>query len=107
DPDLVEWDYGSYEGKRTADIRKERPGWLLFRDGCPGGESFEAVGARADRVVARLRSGTGDAIVFSHGHFLRILAVRWLGLPVPQARHFMLSAGSLSILTYEHTLDES
>ncbi len=73
DAELVEWDYGEYEGKRTADIRKERPGWYLFRDGCPGGESLDAVGARADRVIARLRGVGGDVLLFSHGHFLRVL----------------------------------
>src|SRR5437763_13547469 len=80
DPDLVEWNYGAYEGRKTADIRKERPDWHLFRDGCPGGESVQAVGARADRVLARLRAAGGDVLVFSSGRFLRVLAARWLGL---------------------------
>lgn len=106
DADLVEWNYGEYEGKRTADIRKERPGWSLFRDGCPGGETFEAVGARADRVIGRLRAMGGDVLVFSHSHFLRILAARWLGLPVTAGRYFLLTTASLSILSYEHTPDE-
>ena len=106
DPELVEWNYGAYEGKTTADIRKERPDWVLFRDGCPGGESFEAVGARADRVIARLRAVGGNVLLFSHSHFLRILAARWLGLPVTVGRYFLLTTASLSILSYEHTLQE-
>ena len=106
DADLQEWDYGQYDGRRTADIRQERPGWSLFRDGCPGGESVEAVGARADRVMARLRAVDGDVLVFSHGHFLRVLAARWLGLPAGAGRHFVLSTAALSILGYEHTQDE-
>jgi len=106
DPDLLEWDYGQYEGRRTADIRQERPGWDLFRDGCPGGESVEAVGARADRMLARLRAVEGKVVVFSHGHCLRVLAARWLGLPVGAAHHFVLSTAALSILGYEHTRDE-
>jgi broad specificity phosphatase PhoE len=106
DPDLQEWDYGQYEGRRTIDIRKERPGWYLFSDGCPGGESVEAVGARADRVVSRLRSIEGNILVFSHGHILRVLAARWLGLPAGEARLFLLSTAALSILGYEHALNE-
>jgi probable phosphoglycerate mutase len=106
DPDLQEWEYGQYEGRRTADIRQARPGWDLFRDGCPGGEAVEAVGARADRVLARLRAVEGNVVVFSHGHFLRVLAARWLGLPAGAARHFVLSTAALSILGYEHTRDE-
>jgi probable phosphoglycerate mutase len=106
DNELVEWDYGDYEGKRTADIRKERPGWYLFRDGCPNGETLDAVGARADRVLARLRAVGGDVLLFSHGHFLRVLGARWLGLPAPDARLLMLTTASLSILGYEHNLEE-
>ena len=106
DVDLQEWDYGQYEGQRTADIRQARPDWNLFRDGCPGGESVAAVGARADRVIARLRGVEGNVLVFSHGHFLRVLAARWLGLPAGAARHFVLSTAALSILGYEHTRDE-
>jgi broad specificity phosphatase PhoE len=104
--DLQEWDYGQYEGRRTADIRQERPGWDLFRDGSPGGESVEAVSARADRVIARLRGVEGNILVFSHGHFLRVLAARWLGLPAGAGRHFVLATAALSILGYEHTRDE-
>jgi broad specificity phosphatase PhoE len=105
-PELHEWDYGEYEGRRTADIHQERPGWYLFRDGCPGGESVAAVGARADRVIARLRAIDGHVLVFSHGHFLRVLAARWLGLPAGDARLFVLSTAGLSILGYEHNLEE-
>jgi broad specificity phosphatase PhoE len=105
-PDLQEWDYGQYEGWRTADIRQERPDWDLFRDGCPGGESVEAIGVRADHVVARLRAVDGDVLIFSHGHFLRVLAARWLGLSAGDARHFLLSTAALSILGYEHTRNE-
>ena len=106
DPALQEWDYGQYEGRRTTDIRQERPDWFLFRDGCPGGESVEVVGVRADHVIARLRTIDGNILVFSHGHFLRVLAARWLGLPAGDARHFVLSTAALSILGYEHTRDE-
>ncbi len=102
DPDLVEWDYGEYEGVRTADILARRPGWELFRDGCPRGESPAQVGARADRVVERLRSAGGDALLFSSGHFLRVLAARWLGLSPSAGRNFLLGTASLSILGYEH-----
>jgi broad specificity phosphatase PhoE len=105
-PELHEWDYGDYEGRRTADIRQERPGWDLFRDGGPGGESVAAVGARADWVIARLRAVDGHVLLFSHGHFLRVLAARWLGLPAGDARLFVVSTAALSILGYEHTLEE-
>jgi probable phosphoglycerate mutase len=106
DNDLVEWNYGEYEGKRTADIRKERPDWYLFRDGCPGGESPDAVGQRADRVLERLRAASGDVLVFSHGHILRVLGARWLGLPAADARLLLLTTASLSVLGYEHNLGE-
>ena len=106
DPELHVWDYGDYEGRRTADIRQERPGWYLFRDGCPGGESIAAIGARADRVIARLRTIDGNLLLFSHGHFLRVLTARWLGLPAGDARLFVLSTAALSMLGYEHTLEE-
>jgi probable phosphoglycerate mutase len=106
DPDLVEWHYGAYEGRTTADIRKERPDWQLFRDGCPGGESVTAVGARADRVIARWRAADGDVLVFSSGHFLRVVAVRWLGLDPSAGRYLLLSTATLSVLGYEHSRDE-
>jgi probable phosphoglycerate mutase len=102
DPDLVEWNYGQYEGRRTAEIRAERPDWQQFRDGCPGGESPDQIGARADRVVSRVRAVKGDVLVFSHGHFLRVLAPRWLGLDAAGGRYFLLDTASLSALGYEH-----
>ncbi len=100
--DLTEWDYGEYEGLTTAEIRRQRPGWSLFRDGCPGGESVAAVGARADRVIARLRSMPGHVLVFGHGHFFRVLAARWIGLLPGDASRFVLGTAALSILGYEH-----
>jgi probable phosphoglycerate mutase len=101
--DLVEWDYGEYEGRRTADIVKERPGWELFRDGCPGGESPQHISARADRVVQRVREVSGNVLLFTSGHVLRVVAARWLGLDVSvNCKFFMLSTASLSALGYEH-----
>jgi broad specificity phosphatase PhoE len=102
DPDLAEWDYGAYEGLRTADIQRERPGWHLFRDGCPGGETVVQVGARADRIVARARAADGDVLVFAHGHILRILAARWLGLPPADGQLFFLGTAAVGVLGYEH-----
>jgi broad specificity phosphatase PhoE len=106
DPELMEWDYGQFEGRTTAEIRQERPGWYLFRDGCPGGESVEAVGARADRVIARLRPVEGRTLLFGHSHFFRVLGARWLGLPPSDGRLLLLSTAALSILGYEHSRDE-
>ena len=106
DPDLVEWDYGRYEGLTTADIHKERPDWELFRDGCPGGESLTAVSARADRVIGRLRAVPGDVLLFSSGHFLRVLAARWLGVGAGLGRHLFLGTAALSVLGYEHNTSE-
>jgi probable phosphoglycerate mutase len=102
DHDLLEWNYGEYEGRRTAEIRAERPDWQLFRDGCPGGETPDEVGVRADRVVSRVRAVEGDVLLFSSGHFLRVLAARWLGLEPGAGRFFLLSTASLSALGYEH-----
>jgi broad specificity phosphatase PhoE len=107
DPDLAEWDYGRYEGRRTAEILAENPGWQLFRDGCPGGESPNEIGARADRVVARLRTIGADILIFSSGHILRVLAARWLGLDAGGGRYCMLGTASLSIIGYEHNLSEA
>ncbi|HEY1788297.1 MAG TPA: histidine phosphatase family protein [Verrucomicrobiae bacterium] len=104
DPDLVEWNYGDYEGLRSAEIHARRPDWNLFRDGCPGGESPAQAGARADRVVKRLREVNGDALVFSSGHFLRTLAARWLGLEPGGGRFFVLGTASLGALSYESSL---
>ena len=106
DPDLVEWSYGEYEGRVRADILSMHPGWQLFRDGCPGGEGPEEVGARADRVVARVRALGADALLFSSAHFLRVLAARWLGLRAAAGRHLLLRTASLSVLGYEHDLSE-
>jgi broad specificity phosphatase PhoE len=105
-PDLVEWNYGDYEGLRTVEIREKSPGWELFRDGCPGGESPEQVAARADRVLKRLRSLKGDLLLFSSGHFLRVLAARWIGIETYSARTLVLSTASLSALGYEHSLEQ-
>jgi broad specificity phosphatase PhoE len=99
--ELAEWDYGDYDGRTTAEIRAERPGWSLWSDGAPGGESAVEIGRRADRVIAELRAAQVDALVFGHGHQLRVLAARWLGLEPADGRLFALSTGSISILGYE------
>ena len=104
EPDLVEWNYGDYEGIRTAEIRKKRPDWALFRDGCPNGESPADVAARADRVVARICPIKDNVLIFSSGHFLRVFAVRWLGLEPLAGKYLMLDTASLSALSYEHDL---
>jgi broad specificity phosphatase PhoE len=104
DHNLLEWDYGQYEGLRSAEIHATRPDWQLFRDGCPGGESPADVGTRADLVVTGVREIDGNALLFSSGHFLRVLAARWLGLPPSGGRLFLLSTASLSALSYEHNL---
>jgi broad specificity phosphatase PhoE len=106
DRDLLEWNYGQYEGRRTREIQEERPGWQLFRDGCPGGETPDQVGARADRIVARARNVPGNVLLFSSGHFLRVLAARWLGLDAAAGRSFTLDTASLSTLGYEHDQSE-
>jgi broad specificity phosphatase PhoE len=100
--DAIEWNYGDYEGVRTADIQRNRPGWDLFRDGCPGGEAAAQVGARADRVIARIRATEGDVLLFSSAHFLRVLAARWLGLDPTGGRHFILGTAAVSVFGYEH-----
>jgi len=104
DADLLEWDYGDYEGRLTVDILKERPDWQLFRDGCPGGESPQQVAARADRVVDRLRAVSEDVLVFSSGHFLRMLATRWIGIAPINGKSLMLGTASLSALGYENSI---
>jgi broad specificity phosphatase PhoE len=106
EPDLYEWDYGKYEGRTTAEIHRERPDWQLFRDDVPGGETLAQVGARADRVIARLRAMGGNAILFSSGHILRVLAARWCGSEPQAAGHLLLGTASLSTLSYEHSLQE-
>ncbi len=106
DRDLVEWNYGDYEGLRTAEIHDKRPEWQLFRDGCPGGESPDQIGARADRVLSRVRAVSGDVLIFSSGHFLRVLAARWLGLEPVNGRLFMLKTASLCALGYENELSQ-
>jgi broad specificity phosphatase PhoE len=103
-PDLVEWNYGQFEGRQTVEIHADRPEWDLFRDGCPGGESPAQVGARADRVVSRVRAVAETVLIFSSGHFLRVFAARWLGLTPSAGRHLLLSTASLSIMGYEHNL---
>lgn len=106
DPDLQEWDYGAYEGRRTADIRAERPGWRLFEDGCPGGETVDAVGARADRVIGRIRACAGNVLLFAHRDIFRVLAARWVGMAAHNGRRLSLVTASLSMLGYDHGLDE-
>jgi broad specificity phosphatase PhoE len=100
--DLLEWDYGDYEGITTAEIQRRRPGWSLWRDGCPNGEIAADVGARADRVIAEARAASADAVAFGHGHMLRVLAARWLGLAPEEGALFALATGTLSTLGYEH-----
>ena len=106
DRDLLEWNYGEYEGRLTTDIHRERPDWQLFRDGCPGGESPKEVGTRADRAVKRMRAVGGDVLVFSSAHFLRVFAARWLGLDAAFGKYFVLSTASVSALGYEHNLSQ-
>jgi broad specificity phosphatase PhoE len=101
---LVEWDYGEYEGRLTVDILKKRPEWQLFRDGCPGGESPQQVAARADRVVSRVRAVSEDVLIFSSGHFLRVLATRWIGIATINGQSLMLGTASPSALGYENSI---
>lgn len=110
DRDLMEWNYGDYEGLTPGQIAEKAPGWLIFRDGCPGGETPEQVGARVDRVIARARAARGDVamgnmtlgdvVLFAHGHVLRVLAARWIGLPAQAGQHFLLDTGTLCVLDY-------
>jgi probable phosphoglycerate mutase len=102
DPDLQEWDYGDYEGLTTPEIRSRRPGWNVFQDGCPGGESVAQVSLRADRLLARVGGLGGNVALFSHGQFLRVLASRWIGQPVGLGGHLALDTASISVLGYEH-----
>jgi broad specificity phosphatase PhoE len=99
--DLLEWDYGDYEGRRTNDIRRERPGWSLWEDGVPNGEAADEVAGRADRVIVSTRAAEGDVALFGHGHFLRVLAARWLGATPREGRWFSLAPATLSVLGWE------
>jgi len=100
EPSLVEWNYGEYEGLTPKQIRAMRPGWMIFRDGCPGGETPQQVGERADRVIARARAASGDVALFAHGHIFRVLVARWIGLPAAAGRHFLLDTATLNVLGY-------
>jgi probable phosphoglycerate mutase len=102
DPDLMEWDYGRFEGALTEEILKQQPGWELFRDGCPGGESPDEVARRADRFIARARAIEGDVLAFSSGHVIRMIAARWLGLPASAGRFFFCRPASVGVLAFEH-----
>jgi broad specificity phosphatase PhoE len=102
DANLVEWNYGAYEGATPQQIRAKAPDWLIFRDGCPGGESPAQIRARVDRLIAKVRAVHGNAALFGHGHILRVLAARWLGLPVAGGSHFLLGTATLSVLSYYH-----
>lgn len=105
DPDLVEWDYGDFEGTTSAEIHQRHPKWNLFHDGCPGGESIVDVGRRAARVIQRIRAVDGNVLIFSSSHFLRALAAVWLGLSAAEGRFFILDTASISVLGYEHELN--
>jgi broad specificity phosphatase PhoE len=100
DPNLVEWNYGEYEGLTPKQIQERAPGWLIFRDGCPGGESPEQIGARVDRAIARARTAEGDVALFAHGHVLRVFVARWIGLAAAAGQHFLLDTGTLCVLGY-------
>jgi broad specificity phosphatase PhoE len=106
DADLLEWDYGEYEGRRTSEIRAERPAWRLFEDGCPGGETARDVGLRADRIIAKIRASRGNVLLFAHRDVLRVLTARWLGLEARDGRFFWLATASVSILGYDHDVTE-
>ncbi len=106
DRDLVEWDYGRYEGLTSQEIRSQKPDWSLFRDGSPDGETLAAIGARADRVVRRVRAVTGNVLLFSSGHFLRVFAARWLGEDAASGRHFVLGTAAICTLGYDHDRTE-
>jgi broad specificity phosphatase PhoE len=106
DADLVEWDYGEYEGRRTAEVRTHRPTWRLFEDGCPNGESAADVGARADRVIDRVRRRPGPVLLFGHRDMLRVMAARWLQFPPLEGRRFYLGTASVSLLGYDHAVSE-
>ena len=100
DADLMEWNYGAYEGRTSQDIARSAPGWMVFQHGCPGGETPEQVGERVDRLIRRLNQGEGPALVFAHGHLLRVLTARWLGLPPAAGAHFLLDTATLNVLSH-------
>lgn len=100
EPDLREWNYGEYEGLTLQEIRRKRPGWSIFRDGCPGGETPEEIGARVDRVIARVREVAGDVALFAHGHVFRVMVARWIGFPVEAGQHFLLDTATLNVLCH-------
>jgi probable phosphoglycerate mutase len=102
DPDLLEWNYGQYEGLTSSQIHEKNSNWMIFRDGCPGGETAEQVGIRVDRIIARARSAGGKVALFAHGHVLRVLAARWIGLSAENGQHFLLSTSAVSVLAYYH-----
>lgn len=106
DDELMEWGYGAYEGRRTVEIEVERPGWRLFRDGYPGGETLDSVATRTDRVIDRIRADGGTVLLFGHREVLRILAARWIGLALIEGRRLLLATASLSVLGYDHDLTE-
>jgi probable phosphoglycerate mutase len=106
DGELMEWDYGAYEGRRTAEIEVERPGWRLFRDGCPGGETLDSVATRTDRVIDRIRANGGTVLAFGHREVVRVFAVRWIGLAPIEGRRLLLATASLSVVGYDHDLTE-
>ena len=106
EPDLMEWDYGSYEGRRASEVQAERPGWSMFKDGCPDGETLQDLAARAGRVIEKMRNATGDVLIVAHRDILRILMARWIGLQAIDARRFYLDTASLSIVGYQHSLEE-
>ena len=100
DPDLVEWNYGEYEGLKPKEIHARAPGWMLFTDGCPGGESPEQVGARVDRLIFKVRNVEGRVALFAHGHVFRVFAARWIGLPPSAGQHFLLNTSTVCVLSY-------
>jgi len=102
EPNITEWNYGQYEGLTPKQINDLAPGWMIFRDGCPGGESPDQVGARVDKVIARARESQAEVALFAHGHVLRVFAARWIGLPASGGQHFMLSTGTLCVVGYYH-----
>lgn len=102
DPDLLEWNYGDFEGRTPAEIERTAPGWMIFTEGCPGGESPAQVGARVDRLIRKVRAQAGRVALFAHGHVFRVFAARWIGLPPSEGRHFMLDTSTVSVLSYYH-----